>query len=121
MESVRINIFELIGNEAAVTSEDGELLCNRISKAFKAEKSALLDFNNIQLITSAFLNAAVGQLYGLYENDFLKKHLKVEHMANEDKILLKKVIERAKEYFKDKEKMENIIREALSDEENNPD
>lgn len=116
MKEIRISIFEQIGSNAAVSSEDGELLHNRILKGFKEDTIALLDFMNIELITSTFLNAAIGQLYNSYNSLFLRAHLKVENLAKEDLELLKKVVERAKEYFNDKEKMEKNIKEVLGDE-----
>lgn len=117
MKEIRISIFEQIGSNAAVSSEDGELLHNRILKGFVEEDvMVILDFMNIELVTSTFLNAVIGQLYNRYDSPFLRGHLKVENLAKEDLELLKKVIERAKEYFKNKEKIEKNIKEALGDE-----
>lgn len=116
MKEIKISIFEQIGSNAAVSSEDGELLHNRILKGFGEDVIVILDFMNIELVTSTFLNAAIGQLYNRYDSPFLRAHLKVENLAREDLELLKKVIERAKEYFEDKEKMEKNIKEVLGDE-----
>ncbi len=116
MKEIRISIFEQIGSNAAVSSEDGELLYKRIVKGLEEDVIVILDFMNIELVTSTFLNAAIGQLYNRYDSPFLRGHLKVENLAKEDLELLKKVIERAKEYFKDKEKMEKNIKEVLGNE-----
>lgn len=116
MKVFRIIIFEKIGSSAAVASNDGERLFKIISSAFEKNLSIVLDFNNIELITSTFLNAAIGQLYDKYDSPFINKHLKVENMAPEDKMILKKVVIRAKEYFKDRAKMENSLKEAMGDE-----
>lgn len=117
MKEIRISIYELIASSAAVSSEDGERLYQRIAKGLKEDGiRIILDFINIELITSTFLNAAIGQLYGKYDSPFLKKRLKVENMAPEDLELLKKVVDRAKEYFKDKRGIESSIKEALGDE-----
>lgn len=117
MKEIRINVFELISSSAAVSSEDGEMLYRRIIKGLKEKDIIiLLNFANIDLITSTFLNAAIGQLYNDYGSPFLRERLKVKNMAPEDLELLKKVVERAKEYFKDKEKIEASIRDAIEDE-----
>jgi len=116
MKKIRISIFEQIGSSAAVSSEDGDLLYKRILKGLEEDVVVILDFMNIELVTSTFLNAAIGQLYSRYDSPFLRAHLKVEKFAKEDLELLKKVVERAKEYFRDKEKMEKNIKEALDDE-----
>lgn len=116
MKEVKIGIFEQIGGNAAVSSEDGGLLFERILMGVENDLRVILNFNNIELITSTFLNAAIGQLYSKYDSVFLREHLKVENLSREDLELLKKVVERAKEYFKNKEQMEKNIREVLEDE-----
>lgn len=117
MKEIKINIFEQIGSSAAVSSEDGELLFGKITKGLE-EKDVLLilDWTNITLITSTFLNAAIGQLYSKYDSAFLRKRLRVENLSKEDLELLKRVVKRAKEYFKDKKKIESSIKEVLGDE-----
>lgn len=116
MKEVRISIFEQIGSSASVSSEDGEVLYGRILKGLEEKDvQVILDFNNIELITSTFLNAAIGQLYNKYDSPFLRARLKVKNMAGEDLELLKKVVVRAKEYFKDKERFDASIKEALED------
>jgi len=74
----------------------------------------LLDFGGIRFITSAFLNASIGQLYAHYSSEFIKQHLSVSNLANDDLILLARVIERAKEYFSDKANIESAIGNALN-------
>ena len=106
MKEIKLNIFEQIGSSAAVSSEDGEILYGRIVKGLAENNVKIaLDFTNIELITSTFLNAAIGQLYNKYDSPFLRERLRVENMEKEDLELLKKVVERAKEYFKDKAKI----------------
>lgn len=101
MKEIRISIFEQAGNSAAVSAEDGELLYKRIQRGLQAKDvKIILDFTNISLITTVFLDISIGQLYGIYKSLFLKERLKVENMTKEDLELLKKVINRAKVYFK---------------------
>lgn len=115
MKDIKISIFEQIGSSAAVASEDGENLFERMDHALEKDMLVILDFINIELITSTFLNASVGQLYSKYDSPFLKEHLRVENMPQEDLEILKKVVDRAKEYFKNKEVMEQSINEVLND------
>ncbi len=113
MNDIRINIFEQIGGSAAVSTEDGESLYKRIVKALEQKARVILDFNNIELLTSTFLNSAIGQLYSRFKSPYLKAHLKLENLKKEDLELLKKVVERAKEYFKDKGRIVNGAKEVL--------
>lgn len=101
MKKLKINIFELIGGSAAISSEDGELLYGRIIKGFQLKDvQIILDFINIELITPTFLNTAIGQLYYKYDSLFLREWLKVANLEKEELCLLKKIVKNAKEYFK---------------------
>jgi len=105
-KEVRINVYELIGYSAAILLSDGEILHKQIKKVLDKENTILiLDFNNISIIASEFLNIAIGQLYGEYEHSILAKRLTIDNLADEDLETLKRVIDNAKNYFKNKEKM----------------
>lgn len=116
MKEVNINIFEIIGSNVAVSSDAGQKIFNIIDKALTQDYIVNLNFNNINLLTTAFLNTAIGQLYSKHTSKYLQKHLKLSNILNEDKLLLKKVTDRAKEYFHDKKNMDNIIKDSLGDE-----
>ena len=116
MERKTINIFDVVGGKAAVPTEDGDRLFETISAFLEKEFEVVLDFVNIETLTSTFLNAAIGQLYSKFESPFLREHLRVNNLQPEDRELMIKIIERAKEYFKDKESLEKDIQEALDDE-----
>ncbi len=103
MKEITVSILEHIGSNAAVSSEDGEMLFHQIKKAIEHNIRIILDFQHLEFITPTFLNTAIGQLYSKYDSPFLRDHLKVKNIAKEDRELLKKVVERAKEYFQDKE------------------
>jgi hypothetical protein len=112
-KAFKINIYEVIGGNAAVSSDDGQIIFERIDKAFKQNYLVILDFNNVDLVVSTFMNACIGQLYGFYPVDFIRKHLRVENLSDDDLIILSKVIERAKEYFADKKKFEDSANKAM--------
>jgi len=105
MKNVTINIFGLIDSNMAVSEKDGIFLYNKIVKELnKSDVKVILDFNDISLITSKFLNAAVGQLYGQYDSSFLKEHLGFKNLKKEYVELFKIVVEMASKYFKDRKK-----------------
>ncbi|HIJ72390.1 MAG TPA: STAS-like domain-containing protein [Planctomycetes bacterium] len=116
MERKIISIFDVVGGKAAVSTEDGERLFTTINAFLEKDFKVILDFANIQTLITTFLNAAIGQLYSKYDSPFLREHLSVRSLQPEDKERLVKTIERAKEYFKDKENLEKDIREAFDDE-----
>jgi hypothetical protein len=50
-------------------------------------------------LTSAFLNAGTGQLYGWFSEGDIRERPSVSEMEPDDMALLKRVVETAKEYF----------------------
>jgi len=116
MDRKIINVFDVVGGKAAVSTEDGGRLFEKINAFLEKDFEVVLDFANIETLITTFLNTAIGQLYSKYDSPFLQKHLRVNNLAQEDKERMIKTIERAKEYFKDKDNLENDIQEAFGDE-----
>lgn len=75
----------------------------------------MLSFHNITTLTSAFLNAAIGQLYGTFSEEEIRSLLNVRDMQQDDIALLKRVVETAKQYFKDPQRFDQALRETLED------
>jgi hypothetical protein len=73
----------------------------------------LLDFQNIEVLTAAFLNTSIGQLYSKYSSEVIKSNLSVENMFPEDVILLKKVVETAKLFYRDPGSLKKSIDDIL--------
>ena len=116
MERKIINIFDVVGSKAAVSTEDGDRLFETINAFLEKDFEVVLDFANIDTLITTFLNAAIGQLYSKYDSPFLREHLSVSNLQPEDRVRMVKAIERAKEYFRDKDNLEKDIREAFGDE-----
>ncbi|MCJ7448784.1 MAG: STAS-like domain-containing protein [Bacteroidales bacterium] len=109
----QLKIRDIINRETAVSSDDGEIVYNLIVNCIKNNCIAELDFSEITILTTAFLNSAIGQLYNTYSSDQLNNALKLKNVADEDRILFKKVIERAKEYFANKKGFEDSANKAI--------
>lgn len=108
-----IKVFDVIKSDTAVSASDGNLVFIEIDKQISENNIVELDFSNIHILITAFLNAAIGQLYSKYEGDQLNKFLKLSNVADEDKILFKKVVERAKEYFANKKGFEDSANDVI--------
>lgn len=106
-----IRIYDDVGGDSAISVDDGDLLFKKIDNALQNNLTVVLDFQNINLIITAFLNAAIGQLYSKYTSEQLNEKLKLENIKPEDVYLFKKVIETAKDYFADPEGFENTVNE----------
>lgn len=115
MESVKLSIYNIIGNSFGVEADDGEIVHKAIIHAFNEQRNVQLDFQNIEMITSAFLNTAVGQLYRDHDTDFIRKHLSVINMLPEDMALLKRAVDTAKLFYSDPDRLQKSIDEILGE------
>lgn len=62
VKEITIKIFESVGDTAAVSSEDGDILFGKLREALKNGVTIKLDFSGLELITSTFLDASIGQM-----------------------------------------------------------
>ena len=115
-EDIRISIFEVVGSPLCVASGDGQKVYDRLCPALEKNRNIVLSFHNVTALTSAFLNAAIGQLYGTFREEKIRDLLKVENIEQDDLALLKRVVENAKLYFKDPQRFNQAIRDTLNNE-----
>ena len=109
----RLIVRDIVGGDSAVSTDSGTLVFKQLQQEFASENTVVLDFSGIELMTTAFLNAAIGQLYSTRLSNQLNRLLKLENVADDDKILFKKVVTRAKEYFSNKSHFEDSANNAL--------
>ena len=115
-KSVAISVFGVVGSPLCVASGDGQKVHARLAATLRQNRHVVLSFLNVSTLTSAFLNTAVGQLYGEFDESHIRELLKVEDMEAEDIALLKRVVDTAKLYFKDPERFNQAARETLGSE-----
>lgn len=114
-KKIRISIYEVVGSHLCVASGDGQKVYDRLYTALVNDRRVVLSFLNVTTLTSAFLNAAIGQLYGKFDEVQIRSLLEVEDAEQDDLALLKRVVDNAKLYFKNPEKFNQAIRETLND------
>ena len=114
-KNITISIFEAVGSPLCVASSDGQKVYDRLSVALQENRSVALSFHNVTTLTSAFLNAAVGQVYGDFSEKKIRSLLTVKDMEPDDLFLLKRVVDTAKQYFKDPQKFEQAARDTMED------
>ena len=111
MSPIKIIVYNIIGNSFYVDVDDGQLLYGLLHRTLKAKQVIVLDFQNIEMITPTFLNIAIGQLYRDFAVEFIRAHLTVVNMLPEDMALLKRVVDTAKLFYSDLERLQNSINE----------
>ncbi|MDR2824577.1 MAG: STAS-like domain-containing protein [Prevotellaceae bacterium] len=94
---VNIEVANIIGDVYAIEAAEGQKVFSMLKKAFEENKKVVLSFLNVKIMTTAFLNTAIGELYGVKEfsEEFIKTNLRIENMTDAGKIMLKKVVENA--------------------------
>jgi len=117
-DKIIIRIFDEVGGDAAISVEDGDAIYKKIDLAVARGLVVVLDFQNINLIITAFLNACIGQLYSKYSSEELNQYLKLENVKDEDKHLFTKAIKRAKEYFANPDDFHKSVKEVMGHEQN---
>lgn len=115
MEANTINIINVVGDSYCIEAEDGEKVFALISKAIADDKKVILSFLNVEMLTTAFLNTAIGQLYRDFSEEKIKEYLSVKDMTQNGLTALKRVVDTAKLYYKDPEAMQRSINDILGD------
>ncbi len=110
-----IDIKDFINSGFAVSTDDGDKIFHMLNESFSKEEEVTLNFQGVTLMTTAFLNAAIGQLYGNneYSSDFLNKNITLKNVQDQDVHLFSLVVKRAKEYFADKEGFEKNSNDSI--------
>ncbi|MBY0486130.1 MAG: STAS-like domain-containing protein [Flavobacteriaceae bacterium] len=108
-------IKDIINSELAVSTENGNKVFEIVDSYLQKKEKVELDFSGITIMITAFLNAAIGSLYSKkeYTGEFLNEYLKLENVEKDDRILFKDVIQRAKEYFANKDSFEKNSNDAF--------
>ncbi|SDI47938.1 protein of unknown function [Chryseobacterium taeanense] len=102
---IHLKVKDVIGTNLAVSTENGEKVYKEIEKNLNQGETVILDFYDISLIITAFLNAAIGSLFRdqKYTTKFLNENVLLKNIDSSDTQLFIEVINRAKEYFANKD------------------
>lgn len=112
----RIRITEVVGSSICVSIEDGNRLHDVIVEAFQKNIPVALSFEGVGRLTTAFLNAAIGQLYNEYAEEDVRARLLPPAGASPEQLsLLKSVVDNAKRFFADRDRISQIVAEARKD------
>src|SRR5690625_386987 len=95
MNETVLQVINIIGDSYAVEADEGEKVFKQIVTAIDLERQVNLSFQNIEMVTTAFLNSAVGQLYDKYSEEKVRENFKVSNTTNSINIALKREIGRA--------------------------
>ena len=112
-KEIVVRAFEVVGSGFCVASGDGQKVHDQVAEALRANAKVTVSFQNVESLTSAFLNSAIGQLYGEFPEEKLKANLSVSDMLPDDVVLLKQVVNTAKRYFNNPERIKAARKDVL--------
>lgn len=112
-----VHVREVVGSGIFVASGDGERVSQAIVSAISQGQEVRLSFKGCEVLTAAFLSAAVGQLYGRFPEKYLDKLLLTPvDISRDDSLYLKRVRESAKDYFRDPGRYHQAEKDVLGGE-----
>lgn len=109
--TVRVELSRIVGSPFCVSIEDGAKVHNVIISALERGAAVQISFQGVSRLTTAFLNAAVGQLYDDLGEERIRDGLLPPIEASQEQLrLLVKVVENAKRFFADPERHRSLLR-----------
>ncbi len=106
-----IRVVDIIDSPIAVSTEKAQRVHTLLAKKLQAGEDVRLSFDGIETVITAFLNAALGQLYGAFSEDVITKHLEIVDAAPETQGMIERTVRNAKRYFANPELYRQAYRE----------
>jgi hypothetical protein len=113
-QTVRLSMREIVGRGYAIEEAAGQRVFEQIAQAFRNSQRVQLSFANVELTIAAFLNVAIGQLYGVFTEEEIRARLAVTDISRQDLALVKLVVDNAKVYFRRQREGRSAFREQLA-------
>ena len=96
---IRIKLTDTVGSNLCVSSEDGRPVFEKLEAALKTGRPIELDFAGIDMVISAFLNAAVGRLAEHLSIAQIHERIAFPNLGEEDRELMDRVLENAVRFY----------------------
>lgn len=90
-ELTRIIVIEITGTGCCVAACDGQKVHDKIAAAFCESRRVEISFAGTSDLTPAFLNSAIGQLYGSFPIELIESSLFFIDIPEEDEVILKRL------------------------------
>ena len=117
-EPILIRVLDVVGRPLAVDTADGQRVHDKIAPILREGSKVLLSFDGITMVITAFLNAAIGQLYGdpRLSEERIESLLEVRGLLPVFQSTHDKSRELSKAYFRDPERLKKAIQEVMGNE-----
>lgn len=112
------SVYQIVGSGLCIEVYDGKKVYDVIAKLLTQKKNVILSFMNVRVLTTSFLDSAIGLLYNDFSEEYIKKHLKIAELSPADIDLFKRVVENAKSFYKNPERLEQSVKEIIEEDKN---
>lgn len=116
-EPIQVVVHEIIGSARAVDAADGAKIYEIVLAALMNGQNVRLSFDGIRMVITAFVNEAVGKLYGAMPSDQVDQLLEICDVPEAFQISIDKSVEWSKAFFADPEKMQRALLEEFDNDE----
>ncbi len=116
-DQIKIKVSDITGSPLCISAEDGQRVFEKVERLLKEGNQVAISFKNVTMLISLFLNVAIGQLYGSFNEDEIRTKLKVEGLSPDDMELLKRVVDNAKKYYSNRQSYDDAWLEEDDNEE----
>jgi hypothetical protein len=116
-EPIQIRVLDVIGRPLAVDTADGQRVHDKIAPLLRDGTKVLLSFDGINMVITAFLNTAIGQLYGEFPEDKVDSLVEVRNLLPVFQSTLDKSYELSKAFFRNPDRLKKAIQEVMGNEE----
>lgn len=113
MDTILFKLDELVSLHQGVTPDEAQPIYEKVVNNLGMGNIVELDFENIELATTAFLNVLIGTLYKDYTTDQLKDLLVLSHITVDMAARIKKVTDNAKQFYSNKQQYEEILDDVM--------
>jgi len=108
-----INLVAVVGGASCISADDGQKVHDAILAELKQGNKVQLSFAGVEDLTTAFLNVAVGQLYGELDEAILKEQMLPPVDASEVNLgRLKRAVDWAKLFFANPARLKRVVQDA---------
>lgn len=112
---LNIKVLDYIGDRAT-DMKQGDEIYSLIIQGFKKGEKVCVDFEGLTTVLSTFLNNAIGTLYKDYDSEYLNKNLQINNLCEDDMFILRRVIKRAKEFYRNESLITGALDQAIRSE-----
>ena len=104
----KVKISDYSSGSMAVSLEKAEILYQKLKNELLNNNKIVLDFSDVKLVITAFLNIAIGKLYGIKELNEKLDHGEISIICNDPKTqeLITDVFINSKDFYEKKRAQE---------------